>query len=73
MENILHESGDEIGPLLEQPCSNCFGKGYELGYMGRVRCCVCDGSGYEPTEFGKRVLSLMRHNFKPMLHDAQDE
>jgi hypothetical protein len=35
-------------------------------------CPVCDGAGYVPTEFGKRVLDLMRHNFRPLFERMQN-
>jgi hypothetical protein len=57
-------------PILEEECIRCERRGWLHDGGEFVRCGVCDGSGYVPTEFGERVLSLMMHNFKPMLEDA---
>ncbi len=59
---------------LESSCETCLGKGgwWEEGrYRDWHRCGKCEGSGYLPTDLGKRILSLMRHNFKPMLEDSK--
>lgn len=58
----------ESGPL-EILCRECGGSGDTDGYGKLHRCPVCDGSGWETTEFGERVLELMRHHFRPMLQD----
>lgn len=59
---------------LEIVCDQCEGTGtYDEGDRIERRCGYCDGSGYIPTEFGKRVLALMRHNFRPMLQDVTEE
>ncbi|HWE95886.1 MAG TPA: hypothetical protein VG269_18125 [Tepidisphaeraceae bacterium] len=58
---------------LESACERCHGDG---GWGGEEECRAwhwcgkCGGAGYEPTEFGRKVLSLMRHHFKPMLETA---
>ncbi|MDB5296824.1 MAG: hypothetical protein JWO31_2807 [Phycisphaerales bacterium] len=57
-------------PELETPCEWCEGRGWYTDAQRRVRCSDCGGAGHVPTEFGERVLSLMRHNFRPMLEDA---
>ncbi len=57
---------------LEEPCGSCLGAGYYRGREGPVRCDVCKGAGFIPTEFGERILDLLRHNFGPMLQDAQE-
>jgi hypothetical protein len=63
---------DVIIPILEVPCGKCGGSGrYDEGDHVRRRCPWCEGAGFEPTEFGERILALMRHNFRPMLQDAQ--
>jgi DnaJ-class molecular chaperone len=58
--------------VLEQLCNICKGHGkhHECGHPNLSRCYACDGSGYIPTEFGEKVLALMRHNFKTMLQDV---
>ena len=65
-----HDHRVETIPDLEDLCGSCRGKGYDRGRGGPVRCDVCNGAGFISTEFGERILNLMRHNFKPMLHDA---
>lgn len=50
---------------LECVCSVCNGnKGSHTGEeeSGWSDCYNCNGSGYVPTEAGKRILDLMRHN-----------
>jgi hypothetical protein len=49
-------------PEMEQLCWKCKGR--------CQRCDQCDGVGYLPTEFGKKILALLRHNLKPILQDA---
>jgi DnaJ-class molecular chaperone len=54
------------GPLpdLEVACDHCNGEG-ELGsHAGDVRCHKCGGAGHIPTEFGLRILALVRHNLR---------
>jgi DnaJ-class molecular chaperone len=60
---------------LEELCDRCDGEGrYRGEYPAEWRRCDhCNGAGFVPTEFGEKVLTLMRHNFKPMLQDANDE
>jgi hypothetical protein len=57
----------ELG-LLELPCPACGGRGrYRPEGVTDVRdCFVCDGAGFKPTELGKQILELMRHNLRPM-------
>ena len=57
---------------LEMPCGACFGEGGEHTDAGWEQCCVCDGSGFQTTELGKRILDLMRHNFRPMFERMQN-
>lgn len=66
------EETDEL-PVLEVLCPNCRGAGGWKCDEGWHSCGRCNGAGHVPTEFGERVLALMRHNFKPMLDDARDE
>lgn len=54
---------------LERRCDECNGTGIEFTEGGRRWCGYCGGAGFQPTEIGEKILSLMRHNFKPMLHD----
>lgn len=70
-------SDDTDLPPLESPCERCEGAGgfwSDGGYGDEWRRChQCHGAGHVPTPFGERVLALMRHNFRPMLEDAQTE
>jgi hypothetical protein len=54
-------------PELEIPCDNCKGSGIGGGAAGQ--CVLCGGSGYETTEFGEKVLRLMRHNLRPLFRE----
>jgi DnaJ-class molecular chaperone len=68
--NLVPESSE-----LETLCPICKGTGGDDSRYEEDRwwCHNCRGAGFVPTEIGKLVLSLMRHNFKPMLRDATDE
>jgi hypothetical protein len=52
---------------LETHCRDCNGCGTS-GRFGE-RCVLCGGSGYETTEFGEKVLALMRHHFRPLFRE----
>jgi len=65
---MQNEKMDQKLPSLEARCEHCGGIGFFGIGARRRRCGLCDGAGHIPTEFGERVLALMRHNFKP-LHD----
>jgi DnaJ-class molecular chaperone len=67
---IISEHAD-----LETVCDICDGAGrwdtrQEEGWH---RCSICNGAGYVPTEYGKKVLALLRHNFRSMLEDVRDK
>jgi hypothetical protein len=47
----------------EQPCT-CTEK--------PRRCLLCNGTGIVPTELGKEVLSLIKHNLKYFIDDLED-
>lgn len=49
-------------PPLEALCEVCKGKRGERGWHGWSSCYNCNGVGHVPTEFGKQVLSLIKHN-----------
>jgi hypothetical protein len=53
---------------LETLCETCNGKGgrFDPDDGSGFYCDDCGGSGYMPTEFGKKVLAMIRHNFQPM-------
>jgi Tryptophan RNA-binding attenuator protein inhibitory protein len=58
-------------PELEKTCTSCHGEHSDEWYDGaRHICLVCNGSGYEPTEFGLRVLELMRHHLSAIQEQA---
>jgi DnaJ-class molecular chaperone len=68
MNETKGESQSDNMPCLEVICPDCNGEG---GFSDNpphdfTRCFECDGAGYVPTEAGKKVLALMRHNFGPM-------
>jgi hypothetical protein len=58
-------------PELETVCIHCKGEGRYSGGRKSYRCEACDGAGYTPTEFGAKVLALMRHNFHPLYEDEK--
>jgi DnaJ-class molecular chaperone len=72
-EKITTDIANHQLPELEQLCPQCKGRGRWNDGSGLDRCNLCGGAGYKPTEFGKKVIALMRHNFKPMLRDATDD
>jgi hypothetical protein len=52
-------------PVLEIHCEECDGTGGEWWNNGKACYCrKCNGAGYVPTEAGKRVIALMRHNLR---------
>jgi DnaJ-class molecular chaperone len=53
-------------PDLEAVCGTCKGAGYFTEQRTEYACYDCNGAGYLPTEAGKKILDLMRHNFEPM-------
>lgn len=61
--------------ILEVFCESCHGKGYQRCDYGDGSdvCARCDGAGYVPTEFGRKVLALMQHNFKSMHTDVHKD
>ena len=48
---------------LEQPCSECDGKGSEVDDMTGLRyvCDVCDGTGHVLTDAGQQVFAFIEH------------
>jgi hypothetical protein len=54
-------------PQLETLCRRCEGTGKIRDGGQKVDCDKCDGAGYSTTPFGKKVVELMSHNFRPML------
>ena len=63
----------ELNQELEVLCEGCRGKGETFDCYGRqYRCAGCNGSGYQTTEFGEKILSLIRHNFTVMLEDSRN-
>lgn len=51
---------------LETKCTLCAGRGGDRDYDGWRDCTRSGGSGYVPTEVGKRLLSLIGHNFRSL-------
>ena len=64
---------EELGEPLELPCDACDGDGVVDTYHGERRCAKCGGGGFMPTPFGEKIVELIRHNFRPMLDDAQGQ
>lgn len=58
---------------LETLCLSCNGRGGETERGRWCPCYDCEGAGYLPTEYGEKVLALMRHNFKTILRKAADD
>ena len=57
---------DEI-PVLEEACERCNSRGWYVQDGERDSCDVCEGAGFVPTEFGEKILALMRHNIRHSL------
>lgn len=56
---------DETNLVLENPCTACEGSGGRMGYVNDWHeCDKCSGAGYVPTEFGEKLLDLIRHNLR---------
>jgi hypothetical protein len=53
-------------PDLETRCDSCEGRGGEEERGRWCPCPTCDGTGYIPTEAGKRILAIVRHNFRTL-------
>ncbi len=68
----MTETSGKVGadpiPDLEAICPSCKGEGRFSDNPPHdfTDCFKCDGAGYVPTESGKKVLNLMRHNFRTM-------
>lgn len=76
-QNTENRNGNDFGSMLseielESVCLSCHGKGRWLEEgSGRKRVCArCDGSGFTRTEFGEKILSLLRHNLQPLIESA---
>ena len=63
----------ELLPELETSCPVCGGAGGETERREWTDCYRCNGAGYLPTEAGKRVLALLKHNFRPLLKETRAE
>jgi DnaJ-class molecular chaperone len=59
--------------VLETRCPQCEGRGGHMEPGQWCYCPECEGSGHRPTVLGRRVLTLMRHNFKLMFDRYRDE
>jgi DnaJ-class molecular chaperone len=68
MQDIQGQSAS----VLETRCDRCEGRGGRTERREWVSCFWCKGAGYLPTEEGKRILALMRHNFQTMLDEGED-
>lgn len=65
MENTLESITTDA---LETKCLNCGGAGGETERGRWYPCADCGGGGYVPTALGRKILSLVRHNFR-LMHD----
>ena len=73
-KDAMTEIGDFLGMIeLESVCAFCHGAGGHDGLRGRVRCMNCKGAGHVPTNFGEKVIAIMRHNLAPILQDLRDD
>ena len=68
-EQSKHEASEHFPPL-EVVCSRCSGKGGHYECDRWISCHFCQGAGHIPTEFGERVLALIRHNLQLDLNQA---
>ena len=60
---------------LEVVCADCNGSGGDptARSKDRWRCFACKGAGFVPTQFGKKILALIQHNFEPTLREANED
>lgn len=70
MSDSKINTGMEL-PVLEIKCDYCDGMGGNLD-RGWSRCPCCEG-GYVPTDAGKQILKLLRHNFLSMERELSEE
>jgi predicted RNA-binding Zn-ribbon protein involved in translation (DUF1610 family) len=69
----LFECDPESGvPLLQDECTYCKKRGVIRDYEADHVCPRCGGSGYRRTEFGQKVLDLMRSNFVVLMREMID-
>jgi hypothetical protein len=59
-------------PELETPCVPCQSRGWMLHAGKKHWCATCDGAGYVPTAFGRKVLNLIRHNWRQLSEDMNE-
>jgi hypothetical protein len=67
-----HADSPQI-PQLEVVCPACKGTGGDRELGAWNYCPECKGARYVPTEEGEKILKLMRHNFRPMLRNTDDD
>ena len=62
-----------VVPDLEIKCPDCNGRGvgHEMGEQ--YPCHECGGAGYQPTESGKKILALVRHELRRRRLSSDDE
>jgi DnaJ-class molecular chaperone len=69
----LFECDPESGvPILQNECAHCKNRGYTRDYDANHVCPRCGGSGFKRTEFGQKVLDLMRTNFVVLMREMVD-
>lgn len=58
---------NDIGMIaLEERCGSCSGAGSDYDENGLTDCRACSGTGFAPTEFGEKVIALVRRHLQAM-------
>ena len=73
MSGASHNCEGIVHLELEVPCSHCDGEGTVDDCREETPCPFCEGAGFEPTELGRTILALIRHNFVALLDDAEND
>jgi hypothetical protein len=60
-------------PELETRCESCEGRGGHTERGKWYDCIYCRGAGALPTETGKQVLALVRHNLRSMESQIRED
>lgn len=58
-------------PVLEAPCHECEGRGYQYDHAEEFPCDACDATGYLLTEAGQRVFTMLQHQLKRLLPELR--
>jgi hypothetical protein len=60
------------GIALEVRCERCGGRGCFRECGAASACPSCGGAGYIPTDAGKQILSLLRHNLENIRRELRE-